>query len=123
MASLSAAAEVQHAPVRRRPPRPQQQQRVRRRRRVSSGVGWIAVFGVLLAGVVAVNVAVLQANLRLDKLGQQRAKLQADNAALASQVSAASAVPRTVALAAKQLGLVQASPDQMTYVEIRLRPR
>ena len=121
MASLGAAAEVQAAPVRRRPPRPQS--RRRGRRQVSSGVAWIAVFGVLLAGVVAVNVAVLQSNIRLDNLGQQREKLRAENAALASQLSAAAAGPRIAALAAKRLGLVQAPAQDTTYVEIARGPR
>ena len=34
-----------------------------------SGVVWIVVVGALFAGLVALNVAVLQLNVRLDKLG------------------------------------------------------
>jgi hypothetical protein len=118
MASLSSAAELP-APVRRsKPPRPAPRLRPRARRRVSTGVAWIAVFGVLLAGVVAVNVAVLQANMRLDRLGQERASLRGENAALASELSAAEAGPRVASLAAQKLGLVQAAGDRMSYVEI-----
>jgi hypothetical protein len=119
VASLSpaSAADVR-VPARRRPPRPVTRPRPRARRRVSSGIAWIAVFGVLLAGVVAVNVAVLQSNIRLDKLGRERAQLRADNAVLSSQLSAAAAGPRIAGLAARRLGLVQATLDQTTYVEI-----
>jgi cell division protein FtsB len=121
MASLGAAAEVQRsAPVRRKPPRPASAPRTRAkaRRQLSSGVMWIAVFGVLLAGIVAINVAVLQSNIQLDKLGQQRAKLRAENAALGSQVSAAAAGPNIQSLAARRLGLVQAAAQDTTYVQL-----
>src|SRR5437868_13778659 len=110
----AAAAEARTAPARRAAPRT----RVRRRRHVSSGVAWIVVFGVLLAGVVAVNVAVLQSNLRLDKLGQERTSLRAENAALQSQVSAAAAGPRIAGLAARRLGLQPADSSHTSYVEI-----
>jgi cell division protein FtsL len=112
--SASASAEARLAPARKPRPAP----RPRARRHVPSGVVWIVVFGILLAGVVAVNVAVLQSNIRLDKLGQERANLRAENAALQSQVSAAAAGPRIAGLAARRLGLEQATSDQTTYVEI-----
>jgi cell division protein FtsL len=112
--SASAAAEARVAPGR----KPRAATRPRRRRHVSSGVVWIAVFGALLAGVVAINVAVLQSNIQLDKLAEQRANLRAENAALESQVSAAAAGPRIAGLAARRLGLQEATSDQTTYVEI-----
>ena len=119
MASLSASTAPLRAPARRGQATPAARPRARvRHRHFSSGVAWIAVFGVLLAGIVAVNVAVLQANIRLDKLGQQRATLRAENAALASQLSAAAAGPRIAGLAARKLGLVQASSQDTSYVEI-----
>jgi cell division protein FtsL len=67
---------------------------------------------------VALNVAVLQLNVRLDKLGRERAQLRADNAALASELSSAAAAPRIQTLAQNRLGLVFAPPDQTTYVEL-----
>ncbi len=123
MAAWSAATPVE-APVRprRAAPRPRPRSRAHRRR-VSSGVLWIVVFGVLLTGVVAINVAVLQLNIRLDKLGRERASLRAENAALASQLSAAAAAPRIQALAARRLGLVQAPAQDTTYVELGRRAR
>ena len=91
---------------------------VRRERRVAGGVVWIGIVAVLLAGVVAMNVAVLRLNMKLDHLGRQRSDLQAQNAALSSQLSSAAAAPRIQGLAAKRLGLVQATPDQTTYLTL-----
>ena len=125
MASIGATAEVQRtAPPRRKPPTPASvRPKTRTRRRTSSGVAWIVVFGILLAGVVAINVAVLQSNLRLDKLGRQETTLRADNATLASQLSAAAAGPNIETLAARRLGLVQAQAADTTYVELGSRSR
>ena len=87
------------------------------RRRVASGVVWIVVVAVLLAGVVAMNVAVLRLNLRMDDLGRQRVKLRAENAALSSKLSSASADARIQDLA-RGAGLVQAEPAETTYVHL-----
>ena len=46
---------------------------------------WITVSGILLAGVVFVNVAVLRMNLALDSANSDRAKLHAEIATLQSQ--------------------------------------
>jgi cell division protein FtsB len=78
---------------------------------------WIVVVGVLLAGLVALNVAVLQLNVRLDRLGRDRVMLRDQNAALASQFSSAKASPRIQARAQQRLGLVPAG--DMTYVDLR----
>jgi hypothetical protein len=81
-----------------------------------NGVLWIVVVGTLLAGLVALNVAVLQLNVRLDQLARDRATLRDQNAALASQFSSAKASPRIQERAATRLGLVPAF--DMTYVEL-----
>ncbi len=73
---------------------------------------------ILLAGVVALNVAVLQLNLRVDSLGEKRTKLRAENAALASEISSAAANAQIQAHAARELGLVPADPAQTTYVDL-----
>ena len=115
MATWAARAEESPAPALRAPaPRV-----VRRERRVTGGVLWIGLIAVLLAGVVATNVAVLRLNMKLDQLGRERADLKAQTAALSSQLSSAASAPRIQSLAAKQLGLVQASPDQMHYLTLR----
>ena len=111
------AAQTVEAPQRSRP-RPRR--RAERRPRVASGVIWIAVIGVLLVGVVFMNVAVLRLNIRLDQLGRDRARLRADNAQLALQLSSAQAAARIQALARKELGVQPALAQETTYV--RLKP-
>jgi cell division protein FtsL len=90
-----------------------------RRRLVRSGVLWILALGVLLAGVVAVNVVVLQLNVRLDELGRQRAELKADSARLRSSISTAAANVRIAREARDRLGLVPADPTVTRYVELK----
>jgi hypothetical protein len=98
--------------------RPRPRARVERRPRVASGVVWIVVIGTLLAGVVFMNVAVLRLNIRLDQLGRDRTRLQADNAALASDLSSAQAAARIQAQA-RGLGLVQARANETTYLPLK----
>ena len=85
----------------------------------TGGILWIALVGVLLAGIVAVNVVVLQLNMQLDVLGRERAELKADNARLRSRLSSASANARIERDAAAKLGLVAADPLTLTYVDLR----
>ena len=92
---------------------------VKRERRVTGGVFWIGVVAALLAGVVATNVAVLRLNMKLDSLGRERADLRAQNAELSSRLSSAASAPRIQKLAAKRLGLVQATSDQTHYFTLR----
>lgn len=87
-------------------------------RRVAGGIVWIAVVAALLAGVVALNVAVLRVNLHFDELSQKRAKLRAENAALASQLASAASTGRIQKLAAEQLGAMPAASEQTTYLDL-----
>jgi cell division protein FtsL len=80
---------------------------------------WIAVIGVLLAGVVFMNVAVLRLNIRLDQVGRDRARLRADNAQLASQLSSAQAAARIQALAQRKLGVQPALAQETTYITLK----
>ena len=89
-----------------------------RRRRAFGGVAWIVVFGVLLAGVVAINVAVLQLNVQLGKLGTERVQLRADSARLRSQLSSAGAAAQIESQAKARLGLVRADPATTSYLEL-----
>jgi cell division protein FtsL len=98
--------------------RRERRRRSQRRHGVAGGVLWIAVLAVLLGGVVALNVAVLDLNVRLDRLSRERADLKARNAQLESQLSSAGATPRVGAAARNRLGLVQAGPDQTTYITL-----
>ena len=92
--------------------------RARRRNRSHGAIAWIVIGGVLLAGVVFVNLAVLQLNLRLDKATQMRSQLRAENHALGSELSAALASPRIQKLAHEQDGLVQADPSTIGYINL-----
>jgi hypothetical protein len=92
--------------------------RTRSRVRARGGVLWIAISGILLTGVVFVNVAVLRLNLALDSTNAERVKLHAQDAALQSQLSSTLASPRIQAQAAKQYGLVYADPSQYGYVNL-----
>jgi cell division protein FtsL len=118
VATWAARAEPARSPAPAATPR-RAPRAVPRERRVTGGVVWIGIVAALLAGVVAMNVAVLRLNMKLDHLGRQRADLQAQNAALSSQLSSAAATPRIQGLAAKRLGYVQATSDQTTYCSLR----
>jgi len=85
---------------------------------LGGGILWIVLFAVLLAGVVAVNVAVLRLNLELDGTGRERAELKAEIARLRSELSSASATARIERLARNELGLVPADQDGIVYVEL-----
>lgn len=75
------------------------------------------MIAVLLAGVVAVNVFVLQLNMQLDQLGRERAELKVENARLQAQLSGSSASVQ-VTTTAKAQGLVPADPLATEYVWI-----
>jgi hypothetical protein len=115
MASWSAAVSYTEAPPAEGKRRPRAVAS-RRPDPLRNGVVWIVVVGALLAGLVAVNVAVLQLNVRLDRLARERATLRDQNAALESQSSTSKVLPLIQARARDQLGLVPASA--MTYVDL-----
>ncbi len=108
--------EATAAAARRRPSR---KARAAGRRRLGGGVAWIVLFGALLAGVVAVNVLVLQLNVQLDRLGSERAQLKADTAALRARLSSASSSLHVGTRARARLGLRQADPLLTEYIRIR----
>ena len=89
-----------------------------RPRLLAGGVFWIVLFGALLAGVVAVNVAVLRLNLELDGVSRERTELKADLANVRAGISTAAATARIEKAARDDLGLVQADPDEMVYVTL-----
>ena len=91
--------------------------------RAFGGIVWIVVLAVFLAGVVAVNVAVLQLNVRLDGLARERVQLRADNARLRSQLSSAAAAAGIESQARTRLGLVRADPEATFYVQLAAQPK
>jgi cell division protein FtsL len=107
-------------PIPRRRARPEAAPRPRRRaqgRRLTGGIVWITAFAVLLAGVVALNVAVLRVNMSLDRLNKQQIQLQAENTTLASQLSSAGSSLR-IEQAARRLGLVPAPASDTSYLDL-----
>jgi cell division protein FtsL len=115
----SYAERARVEPVRTRPARkPGRADGAARGRSTAGGVLWIAVLAVLLAGVVAVNVAVLRLNMRLDHASRQRVELQADVASLQSALSTAAANAQISRQGQRKLGLVAADPAKTTYVQL-----
>ena len=110
--SFVRAAREATANRRRLKTRPKPKARARGR----SGFSWIAVSGILLAGVVFVNVAVLRLNLSLDSTNSERTKLRAENAALQSNLSRELASSQIQTRAAKQDGLATSDPSTYGYV-------
>jgi cell division protein FtsB len=99
-------------------PRPRRRRKTAPARRVAGGAVWIVLMGVLLAGVVALNVTVLRLNLRYDELAQERAELRAENAELSTKLAARSSSPRTSSLARRALGVEPADPTTTTYLQL-----
>jgi hypothetical protein len=113
------ASEVAAQPAR-RAPRTKRRAVPRRRtegRRVTSGIVWISLFAVLLAGVVALNVAVLRANIALNNENQKQLQLQSENQTLSSLVSSAGSSLR-IQQAAHRLGLVPAQAADTSYLNL-----
>ena len=116
----AAAARALPAPARTRTrARPRAARKPASRRRVAGGVVWIGVVGVLLAGVVALNVAVLRLNMKLDDVGRERTQLRAENAQLSTQIAARAASGRIVAVASDQLGVAPVTAENRTYLDLR----
>ena len=118
MASWTHAQAVVAQPAERPRTRGASRRRTHAKARARGGIVWIAASGILLAGVVFVNVAVLQLNLRLDSTNSERTKLQAENAALQSQYSSLVSSPRIQSKALKQLGLQYQDPSEYGYVDL-----
>jgi len=116
------APERRARPTQQRPAAPVRSKRRNARRRVRAPILWMSLFAALLAGVVAVNVAVLRAHVAVTQLDQERARLQAQNQSLASALSAASSAPR-IESAARRLGLVQAPAADLSYLDLAPRRR
>jgi cell division protein FtsL len=117
--SRAATARALPAPTRPRArpkPKPRAKRKVEPRRRVAGGVVWIGLVAALLAGVVALNVAVLRLNIRLDQTQSERNQLRADTAQLNTKIAAKAASGRILGLASGQLGLRPANPD---YLDLR----
>jgi type II secretory pathway component PulJ len=79
-------------------------------------VAWIVVVAVLLAGIVALNVAVLRLNVLSEDLETQQAELVAKREALEAELSRAAAAGRIEAIAVNRYGL--AEPAEASYIRL-----
>lgn len=91
------------------------QAKAKGQRRLAGGVLWIVVVAALLAGVVAVNVAVLQLNLSLDSVNRHRGQLKAD---IAQQQAKLASAKRTGDIVNGAQGLVQADPATTRTIDL-----
>lgn len=121
-AVVAEPAPRREAPRRRAaaPARRKARQRQGRSFRVRAPLVWMVVFAILLVGVVALNVAVLRANVSVNDLDKQIAQLQQEKANLASQYSSATAAPRVEA-AARRAGLIPAPGANTSYLDLGRR--
>jgi cell division protein FtsL len=114
----AAAAKPLRKQAQRPKPRAVAKRRPARSKGVAGGIVWIAFVTALLAGVVALNVAVLRLNVELDGLAREKQELRAGNNDLASRLAGLEASGRIESLARNQLGLVPAEPGQTTYITL-----
>jgi cell division protein FtsL len=77
--------------------------------RVTRPLLLIGVIGGLLAGIVALNVAVLQLRIERGHVSSEMEKIRAENDALRAELSTAKASARIESLARGRLGLVESS--------------
>ena len=80
---------------------------------------WICVIAVLLAGVVALNVAVLRLNVQLTGFDQERARLRAEKAELVSRLAGELASTRIEQRARTELGLVPVDATETRYLDLQ----
>jgi len=99
------------------PAKPKAKQRQVRSFRVRASLLWMVVFAFLLVGVVALNVAVMQAHVSVNNLDAKIAQLQRENATLAGQYAGETAAPR-VAAAAARAGLHPAASTETSYLDM-----
>ena len=114
-----AAAVAEPLPQKRASARakPKAQRRQRRSPRIRASLVWMVVFAVLLVGVVAVNVAVLRANVSVHDLDAQIAQHQQAIATLKSEYARDTAAPSVEAVAT-QAGLSPASSLDTTLIDM-----
>lgn len=105
----------------RKPARPRKRTAAKKKAGLLGGIVWIVLLAALLGGIVALNVAVLQLNVRLQQANDAKADVRARSVALAGQLSSAGSSPQVAAAAEGKLGLVPAAPDQTTYVDVAPR--
>jgi cell division protein FtsL len=77
---------------------------------------WIGLVTALLAGIVALNVAVLQLRMERGRVADDVEQVRAENAGLRAEIAIASAPGRIERIARAELGLV--APGELAYVTL-----
>jgi hypothetical protein len=88
--------------------------------RLVRGQGWIALLGVLLIGLVGLNVSLLKLNARNGRAAEVARDLRIENAKLRGSVARLGSSDR-LQEAARDLGLVMPTPQMVTYLTARPR--
>jgi cell division protein FtsL len=83
--------------------------------RLLRGRGWIAIVGVLLAGIVFLNVSVLELNRGIARTDAKSSVLERSNSGLRQRVATLDSGERIQQLAAKQ-GFVLPQPGDVTFI-------
>jgi hypothetical protein len=85
--------------------------------RMTRGRAWIAVLGVLLVGIVAINVATLSFSAAAGQIERNVLALEEENPLLRSRDAKLSGAARVRHDAAAELGLVAGTSDRIGYVQ------
>jgi cell division protein FtsL len=118
-AAEAVAAPAPARPRRARPAAPAPRRRAQPRR-LRGGILWISFLSLLLAGVVAVNVAVLRAHIAVNQLDKTQLRLQQENSTLAAELSSAGASQRIEQIAYR-FGLRPAPAADTSYIDLGQR--
>ena len=86
--------------------------------RMTRGRSWIAVLGVLLIGIVALNVAILSLNAGAGTVGEQVDALERENSALRSELDQKLSSGEVEA-AATAMGMYMPGAEDVTYLKAR----
>jgi cell division protein FtsL len=86
--------------------------------RILRGPGWVVMLGALLAGIVFLNVSVLELNRGIARTDTKSAQLERVNSALRARVAKLDSGERIQELAAAR-GFVMPQPGDVTYVRER----
>jgi cell division septation protein DedD len=86
--------------------------------RILRGPGWVVMLGALLAGIVFLNVSVLELNRGIARTDAKSAELERTNSGLRARVAKLDSGERIQELAAAR-GFVMPQPGDVTYVRER----
>jgi hypothetical protein len=102
-------------------PRADRSARGARRPALARWILWIALVGALLAGIVGLNVAVLELRMESGRLQSDNVRIRGENDSIQAELSTAAAGGRVETIARSKLGLVDATGT--TYLKIESKTR